>query len=831
MHPSESLEISRLKAALEQEKEARLKSEEVLVAQTLELKEASDRLIEKFKSRNSAFVESELRYRELVEAAQDIIFNTNTGGYILYTNRSAEELFGRNEAEIVGQHFTEFIPQENRQEVVEFYENFRDNSQNNSYFELPIITKTNGIRWIGQNVRRLESNDKVEFTAIARDITDRVTSDINLAKAKNALVKSEIKYRSMIENMDLGILEVDQLGIITDANDQFCLLVGYSRDELIGQNADSMLVVEEFKSKMDEQHRQREAGDASTYEIKIRRKDLEEIWVVISGTPYYDEDGDLAGATSIHYGISDQKKLEEQLKEAISIAHQAQQAEQMFTANMSHEIRTPLNAIIGMSHLLNETKLSSEQGDLVTIILHSSNLLQSLINDVLDISKIDSGSVVVRSEDFDLIELLQNIKNTFSVKAREKNIEVLLNVEGELVNLVHGDALILNQILMNLVGNAEKFTHTGEIIMDVKLHPSHGNISAHFRVVDTGIGMTAHEMKHIFDKFQQASTATNKKYGGTGLGLTITKKLLNLLNSDIEVKSEKDKGSTFTFNLTLKDSGIVIPKKGTRRNEWMSYGIIDGRRILVAEDNKLNQKYLSLLLDKAGVHYDIAENGLQAVDLANKYQYHLILMDIQMPEMDGLEATHVIRREGLNSNTPIIGLTAMTTMKNELDAEVESELDDLLSKPYTPNELLALLNQYLTSHNQSVIPTLDNTSFQYTNELNASFLVDSYGDDIEGAIDIFETFLANTDNELAAIKLCVAMNNQSQARKIVHRIKPTFKMVGLEECTYMCSDLEKWAETDWPLFQNSVPGLFDQYKAKRKLVDKELNRMRRFIEN
>jgi len=831
MQHSESLEISQLKAALEKERKARLSSEEILVAQTLELKEANKRLTKKFKIRNSAFKESELRYQQLVETAQDIIYNTNTGGYILFANPRAEEFFGRTETEIVGRHFTEFIPQKNQQEVVEFYENFRDESDYNSYFELPIITKTGGIRWIGQNVHKVKTREKVEFTAIARDITDRVTSDNNLAKAKDALVKSEKKYRSMIENMDLGILEVDKYGIITDANDQFCILVGYSKDELYGKNADDLLVVEEYQSKMGEQHKQREDGIASTYEIKIRRKDAEEIWVVISGAPYYNENGDLAGATSIHYGISDQKKLEGQLKEAISIAHQAQQAEQMFSANMSHEIRTPLNAIIGMSHLLSETKLTGEQHDLVKIILHSSNLLQSLINDILDISKIDSGSVVVRSEDFDLIELLQNIKNTFSVKAREKNIKVLLEVDGELANYVHGDALLLNQVLMNLVGNAEKFTHTGEVWLKVKLRLSHGKIAAEFTVEDTGIGMTSDEMEHIFDKFQQASSATNKKYGGTGLGLTITKKLLHLLNSDIEVKSQKDKGSAFSFNLTIKDSGIVIPQKGKKHNDWMSFGEIDGSRILVAEDNKLNQKYLSLLLDKAGLRYDIAENGIQAVDLANKNQYDLILMDIQMPEMDGLEATHAIRREGKNSNTTIIGLTAMTTMKNELDAEVESELDDLLSKPYTPKELFALLNQHLTSHNQNVTANSGQNIFKYSDELNAPFLVDSYGNDIEGAIDIFETFLTNTDNELAAIKLCVAMNNQTQARKIVHRIKPTFKMVGLEDCTHMCGDLEKWAETDWPLFRNSVPGLFEQYTAKRKLVDKELNRMRRFIEN
>ncbi|MBI1304977.1 MAG: PAS domain S-box protein [Bacteroidetes bacterium] len=834
---SEQREIEILKRKVERERKARQQAEDFLEKRSLELFEANnqlkqfnEKLEEEIRTRNTQLVESELRYRTLVETAQDIIFNISTDGYFEFVNQVAKELFGYDESEIIGQHFTEFIDPDHVERVLGFYIHFRDKNEQASYLEFPIITRQGEHRWIGQKVRRVEMGNRVYFSAYARDITQQIESEKALINVKEELRKSEMKYRSMIENMELGIMEVDNHGIILNAYDRFCEMSGYSRQELVGQNAEELLLVPEFKAVMDLQHQQRSKGIADTYEIKLKRKDGEEIWVLISGAPFYNESGEVAGTAGIHYDITERKNLERDLQEARLKAEKAQMAEHEFLANMSHEIRTPLNSIIGMTHILKESPLNDEQHDLVKIITHSSRLLHSLINDILDVSKLEAGSVIIRNEDFNLLEILENIQNTFSVKAREKNIEVSLDINGQLDELVNGDPLLINQILMNLVGNAEKFTDQGKICIETEILPSESDdqIQVRFAIHDSGIGISQEQLPHIFDKFHQAAMSSTKRHGGTGLGLTITQKLLQLLGSEVSVTSEEEKGSTFSFTISFGKTGKLIRTKEKTGNEWELHASVRSKRALVAEDNKLNQKYLDMLLAKVGINYDLAENGAEAIQMAAQNSYDIILMDIQMPGVDGFEATARIREITRYNDVPIIALSAMT-MSSHISQLEEAGLDDLLPKPFTPRDLYTILNYYLGYGSVEPEPEFTESEFHFSKELDRQLLIDSYDNDIEYAADIFSTFLSNTPDELKRVQEFIKQNKTAEIRTIIHRIKPTFQMVGLPAISVMCSDAEKLADEKNEDFMLKVNEITDAFESTRSLIISELERMQNYI--
>jgi len=382
------------------------------------------------------------------------------------------------------------------------------------------------------------------------------------------------------------------------------------------------------------------------------------------------------------------KELEKQLIVSKDVAEKAAQTKAQFLSTMSHEIRTPMNAVIGFTHLLLQMDPRPDQSEYLRLLKFSAENLLVLINDILDFSKIEAGKVEFEEADFLIKELISNIRLALLQKAQEKDIQLKLLIDHDLPDIVKGDPVRLGQILTNLISNAVKFTYSGKITITASLNKKVTDYTiVDFEVADTGIGIADDRINHIFESFTQASSDTTRKFGGTGLGLTITKKLLELMGSEIKVKSEPGKGSVFYFSLKLKNSDTIFVNNAGNQLS-VEEKSLKGVKILIAEDNQINVILAKQYMKLWDVECDIAENGAIALALVQTNNYDMVLMDLQMPEMDGYETTIAIRKLPAEKfkNLPIIALTA-SAMLDIKDKAFVVGMNDYVSKPFNPNEL------------------------------------------------------------------------------------------------------------------------------------------------
>ncbi len=396
-----------------------------------------------------------------------------------------------------------------------------------------------------------------------------------------------------------------------------------------------------------------------------------------------------------------EKRVEERTKElrkAKEKAEQASRAKQTFLSTMSHEIRTPLNAIVGTTNLLKSSELTVEQKENVEILGFSSQHLLSLINDILDLSKIESGKVHVEKAAFRPKEVLESIVKSFKIPASEQGLELNIHYQNNIPNALLGDALRLRQITTNLLSNAIKFTEKGSIEVRVAYNPTENNKRVlTVEVEDTGIGISEDKLAYIFEDFTQASADTTRKFGGTGLGLSISKRLVEMLKGSIQVESKLGIGSTFRFSIAFEETSINglrrVAENGTSPS---TNDDLKNKRILVAEDNLINQKVISKFLSLWNATVEIVENGEDALQKMQEDSYDLILMDLQMPFMDGYESAKRIRLLGSQyyNNIPIIALTA-SALSSEQDKVKKAGMDDFVVKPFDPEDLLHKIKIHL----------------------------------------------------------------------------------------------------------------------------------------
>lgn len=391
------------------------------------------------------------------------------------------------------------------------------------------------------------------------------------------------------------------------------------------------------------------------------------------------------------------EKLTEKSKLAEQEALKANQTKSQFLANMSHEIRTPLNAIIGFSELLSKSKLEKTYKDQAEIITKSASALLNIINDILDISKIESGKAEVSKTKFDLNNLLEQIVQLYSINTKQKNIELIYNLDSNVPQFVINDETKIKQVLSNLLSNAIKFTTKNKTIyLNVSLKEIKNNIATiNFSIKDEGIGISKEEQKKIFKPFSQADGSISRKFGGTGLGLSISLNILQMLGSKIELISKEDEGSTFFFDLDFEIQADVINQNSIIKTEEIQDSRYSGK-ILVAEDNTNNQLLIALVLEEFGLDVVIVDNGKMALDEIKKEKFDLIFLDINMPVMDGVEALKYIKihEQKLSIKTPIIALTA-NSIKGDKEKYLKYGMDDYLSKPIRNVELSKILKQYL----------------------------------------------------------------------------------------------------------------------------------------
>lgn len=822
-------EVELLKRRLERERAARKQAEQILESKALELYKANESLRtlnesleDQIQERTRDLQESETRYRNVIDQATDIIYSTDEEGYFTFINPKGSDAFGYSAAEILGQRYIDFVLEEYKEELFSYYTKFRDEGLTTDYFEFPIRSKKGDIHWIGQNVNRIELVDgRFYYNAVARDITLRKNAEEELQTAQKALAQSEVKYRSVLENLELGLMEVDTKGVIRRVYDRFCKMTGYSKEELIGKDAISTLVVEGFEDILRQQDQNRLERQSGVYEVQLRRKDGKHIWVLISGAPFYNRYGEVIGSLGIHYDITDRKELESNLTIARQKAVEAQKAEQQFLANMSHEIRTPLNAIIGMSHLLKDTELDDKQEEFVEILSDSAALLKGLVADILDISKIDSGMAEASETVFDLHTFTERLIKTFERRAEDKGISLHADIPCDKSCIVRSDKQWLNQILINLLSNAIKFTPTGTVSLSVrKLEEKDSSSRFYFEVSDTGIGMNQSEVTTIFTSFKQANKKVRTEFGGTGLGLSIASRLVSLLGGELEVESAEGAGSRFFFTLYLNTTN----EQELVQVDADAFGILTDNkiRLLVVEDNLMNQKYISSLLHKWKIPFDIADNGQIAVEKYKLQYYDLIFMDLSMPVMDGYEATNAIRSLP-GRNIPIIALTASTFLSKKQLA-LESGMTDFLAKPFTPEELSMMLHKHLSVQAPKPgDPVLENE----VTSLDRNELKTLYADDHAYALDMFETYASVIDQELERLEEAVSGTDAEEVKKQVHKIKPMFTMVGLPSISALCEQVETVLSTASDLAPKLplIERIIQDARSARQMIDQEIDRL------
>jgi len=627
-------------------------------------------------------VEAEAYLAAIIASSDDAIISKDLKGNITSWNISAERIFGYTSKEAVGKHISLIIPPEFLSEEDYILSKIKQ-GERVDHFEATLRAKDGKYVNLSITVSPIRNKDGkiIGASKIARNVTA-----VKEAEHTGAYLSA------IIDSSDDAIISKDLSGFITSWNISAERIFGFTTEEAVGKHITLIIPAEQLDEEEKILTTLKTGERIDHYETIRKHKDGHLIPISLTVSPIRDRFGKIVGASKVSRDISERVSAEKLIKE-MSVKKDE------FLANMSHELRTPMNAVIGLANLLNVSpNLSERDTKCVKTLKISADNLMELINDLLDFAKLESGSIQLEELEFDLAQQVEKVISVMSVKAHEKALDLNVNVPATLNRYYIGDSLRLQQIITNLVSNAVKFTDQGSVDIDIsgKVNKKSDITTLVIKVSDTGIGIAMDKQEAIFEKFTQADASMTRKFGGTGLGLAITKALIQRMGGTIDVKSNIGIGSIFTVSIPFKNATRFSSMHISMDNKITS--LPTNKNVLLVEDYEPNIFVTSMILDQLGYDYDVANNGLEALKKLSSGKYDIILMDVQMPELDGLESTRRIRQmekeRGLEQ-TPVIAMTAHVREQDK-DQCLGAGMNDFIPKPFDP----AVLSQKLARHIQ-----------------------------------------------------------------------------------------------------------------------------------
>ncbi len=697
----------------------------------------------------------------------------------VYTNRKILGQLGYTEAEML-QMGDKMIPNivhpEDLPIVMGHYEEFDDMKDGEFYeFEVRLKSKGGALLWYYNKetiFKRKPDGTPAQILGMGVDITERKKTEEELNKLSIVADKT-----------DSVVVISDKESRVEWVNEAFTRITGYTFEEIKGKLPSKVLIGPNTEpSTLQYMHDKQKKREPFRVEVLNYHKDGNSIWFTITNTPVMSEGKQKF--IEIAIDITDKKEAEFQLIKAKEKAERSARIKEEFLANMSHEIRTPMNSVVGFIDILLETELNTDQLKYVESIHTAGQNLKVILDDILSFSKMEAGKLEIVKKDFSVHELVTRLVDLFTEKAREKRLDLNYTIGSSVPEFIVGDSVRINQILNNLVGNALKFTHEGSVNIGVKaIKVERGKATLQFSVKDTGIGIPKNKLNLVFESFTQATADTTRKYGGTGLGLTIAKRLVELQGGEMRVKSKAGAGTTFSFTIPF----VVADQKKARKEKVTETRKkrkdLTGYKILLCEDNELNQRLVTEVVSRIyGATLHIADNGQIGLEMLEKEPYDLVLMDIHMPEMDGMETGKRIRasEDERVKNTPMIAMTA-DAMEKEKKRCFSIGMNDYVSKPFRKEELVDKILKHATKPQvaASAPPLYDLAN-----------LYDVSMGDREFVLEMIKSFVSGTPDELKQLDGLIENGELNLARRQAHKLKSSLGLMGMAEASNIAETME-----------------------------------------
>lgn len=716
---------------------------------------------------------------------ETIFRNASTGiilldptGKIVQWNPEAERIFGWTAQEVIGKALQEVILPEvfikQQQESIRLFFETKGKNTSTGTKEIPAKRKDNTIIDIGMNISPTLINEENCYIIFVLDITEN-------KKNVEALKKTAVQLVEAQRVGNIGSWEWDPINKKMHRSDEMYRIFGVSKED--GAEVDYAQLVHPDDREYMDRIIEKSYQDHMPFNFffRIIRPDGEERVLNSKGKVVVNDRNIVTRLVGTSQDVTDIKKAEQELMKAKQIAEQSLVLKETFLANMSHEIRTPMNAIIGFTDILIKRNLPAQEKEYVQIIKNSGENLLRIINDILDISKIEADMIVFEEHPVSITEIFKSLQTMMQQKATEKGLELAYRAEPGIPDVLLGDPTRITQILINLTGNSIKFTKTGKVEVNAKLLREEKERSIlQFTVNDTGIGIPEDKLNSIFERFKQAEDHTTRNYGGTGLGLSIAKQLVELQGGQMSVTSRLNYGTQITFTLPLKKTKEVYEIKPVVEEYKFDPKELKKLKILLAEDNPINVKLVLSLFSDYGIEADVAENGKEAVELVKINYYDLVLMDMEMPEMNGYEATTVIREE-LKNKVPIIAMTAHA-MAGEREKCFKLGMYDYISKPINANLLFEKI------YNATEFVKIWNKSAKKV--INLEYLTNIMSGKKELIRETIEIFVKQASEDLPIINDAITKDDYLTVKRFAHRMKSTVTMMGIDSLRPVLEEME-----------------------------------------